>query len=672
MFMFRKNCRVLHINGGYTIPVEMRRSALYRARPSRLRRLLFTLVAIVSLTLVLVHQVSDASTRYSYSASDYLTWLLRGDGFHTDSRDARPVPGAVLLSSLSKTPTGRGEPALRVDMGITRAVIEQVERGDTLFSVLQRHGVARRAATEVVRAGGAVARRHKVGNLTRPLQAGRLLKLTFDQTNRLTSLQYPLDNARALHVARKDDGAFAVEVRKSSLGVKTNETGEAGEAKAVSAAKEAGGVNEAGGTDAATEAKAVSAVRESREAPRVVPVSASALLPAVPAPLRTQDLFTGSARQIRDTVRSGDLLTTLLARHGINQATAYRVATAAKPVFNLARMMKAGHDVRIAVDQDGQMLGMTYAMNPETVLWIMRQGDGAQFKSHLQKKKFDTQLKQAAGSIGEDGSLFLAGKAVGLSHGMVARLANLFEWDIDFARDIHAGDQFRVVYEARYYQGRHERDGEIVAAEFVNQGRVLQVFRYVDPAGHAGYYDAKGQSIRKMFIRAPVDFTRITSGFTRHREHPIFGFTRAHKGVDYAAPQGTPVRAAGDGRITFVGHKGEYGQLVSIRHNDKYSTAYAHLSSFGRGLQVGSRVKQGDVIGRVGATGTATGPHLHYEVLVNEQQVNPLSIQQVTANPVLARHADDFRLQTGRSLAMLHNTRDAKVAGLLKPAAVAD
>ncbi|WP_130472793.1 peptidoglycan DD-metalloendopeptidase family protein, partial [Candidatus Magnetaquicoccus inordinatus] len=261
-------------------------------------------------------------------------------------------------------------------------------------------------------------------------------------------------------------------------------------------------------------------------------------------------------------------------------------------------------------------------------------------------------------------SLFMAGKEAGLSQSMVVKLAKLFEWDLDFTRDIHAGDRFRVVYESKYFQGKRERDGEIVAAEFVNQGRVLQVFRYTDPSGNSGYYDAKGQSIRKIFIRTPVDFTRITSLFTKHRKHPIFGFTRAHKGVDYAAPQGTPVRASGDGRVTYIGHKGDYGQFITIRHNDTYSTAYAHLSSFGRGLRVGSQVKQGEVIGRVGTTGASTGPHLHYEVRVHDEPVNPLSIQQIMANPVSPRFAEDFRQHSQRAVAMLHTESAPRVAAL--------
>ncbi|MBF0183674.1 MAG: peptidoglycan DD-metalloendopeptidase family protein [Magnetococcales bacterium] len=598
----------------------------------RLRRFLYLLLAMGLLTLVAVQQVSDASTRNHQTASDYLTWLLRGDESQNSLKTERAVPGAPLLASLPRTlNSGEESASLRMDFGMTRAVIEQVQSGDTIFSVLHRHGVVRPLALAAAREGKAVAKRNKVYHLTRAFRLGRLLKLTYDSANHLAAMQYPLDNTRTLHVLRKEDGSFGSEVRRVPLGVRAKESAEEAEASVVT---------------------------------RPLPPPA----PPQNMPLAVRDLFSGAARQIRDTVRSGDLLTTLLARHGINQTTAYQVATASRPVFNLAKMIKAGQDVRLAMDEQGELIGLSYSMNPDSLLWVMRRANGTAFKAHVQKKQLDVQVKHIAGTIGEDGSLFLAGKKAGLAQSMVVKLANLFEWDLDFTRDIHAGDQFRVVFESKYFQGKRERDGEIVAAEFVNQGRVLQVFRYTDPSGNAGYFDAKGQSIRKIFIRTPVDFTRITSLFSKHRKHPIYGFTRAHKGVDYAAPQGTPVRASGDGRVTFIGRKGDYGQMITVRHNDTYSTAYAHLSAFNRNLRVGSPVKQGDVIGRVGTTGASTGPHLHYEVRVHDEPVNPLSIQQIMANPVSARFAEDFRQHSKRAIALLHSPSAPQVAAVFPKA----
>lgn len=623
MLSIQKNRRSLRAYRGRAIPMDAPLLSAPSTASIQTRRFFLVLIAILSLTFLVAQQGLDASTRRSQNTSDYLTWLLRDETSRAEAKAERPVPGSMVLASLTKKLDVRDDSSLRIDFGMMRASIEQVQTGDTIFSVLQRHGVARKTALEAARAGNTLAKRHKLGNLTRPFQLGKLLKLTFDQEDHLAALHYPIDSTRTLSVVRQPNGAFVSKIKKAPLG-----------------ATVAGG-----------------------EATPAAPSAGNTASSAQTSRLHVQDLFSGSARQIHDTVRSGDLLTTLLARHGVSQATAYQVAAASKPVFNLARMMKAGNGFRLAMDGKGQLLGVAYSINSDTLLWVIRQGNSPQFVPHLQKKQFETRLSRVSGTISEDGSLFLAGKAAGLSHNMVSKLANLFEWDIDFTQDIHAGDQFRVVFESKFYQGRRERDGEIVAAEFINQGRSLQVFRYLDPSGVAGYYDAKGQSIRKMFIRAPVDFTRITSLFTKQRKHPIYGFNRAHKGVDYAAPQGTPVRASADGRVTFVGSKGDYGQFITVRHNDTYSTAYAHLSAFGRGLRVGSHVKQGEMIGRVGSTGSSTGPHLHYEVLVNDVQVNPLSIQQVTANPITSRHAEDFRMQTARLLAMLR-TEPTRVAAL--------
>uniref|UniRef100_UPI00102AA2AF hypothetical protein n=1 Tax=Candidatus Magnetaquicoccus inordinatus TaxID=2496818 RepID=UPI00102AA2AF len=358
----------------------------------RLRRFLYLLLAMGIVTLVAVQQVSDASTRQHQSASDYLTWLLRGDDARSTAKSERAVPGAPLLASLPRTLNTSDESTmLRMDFGMTHAVIEQVQSGDTIFSVLQRHGVARPVALAAAREGKAVAKRHKVYNLTRTFRLGRLLKLTYDSSNHLSALHYPLDNTRTLQVVRKEDGTFTSEVRRVPIGVRTKDSADEAEATIVTQAPP----------------------------PPILPQN-------IPLPVR--DLFSGAAHQVRDTVRTGDLLTTLLARHGINQSTAYQVAMAARPVFNLAKMMKPGQDVRLAMDEQGELIGLAYSMNPDSLLWVMRRANGTAYKAHVQKKQFDTQVKRIAGTIGEDGSLFMAGKEAGLSQSMVVKLAKLFEW----------------------------------------------------------------------------------------------------------------------------------------------------------------------------------------------------------------------------------------------------
>ena len=212
----------------------------------------------------------------------------------------------------------------------------------------------------------------------------------------------------------------------------------------------------------------------------------------------------------------------------------------------------------------------------------------------------------------------------------------MFAWDIDFVLDIREGDRFTAVYEQIYQDGKYLRDGEVLAAEFINAGRVYRAVRFVSDSGRAGYYTPDGAPMRKAFLRAPVEFTRVSSGFNPHRLHPILNLIRGHMGTDYAAPTGTPVHAAGDGRVSFAGQRGGYGNALILAHSNSVSTLYGHMSRFARQVRVGTRVQQGEVIGYVGMTGLATGPHLHYEYLVNGVHKNPQTVQLAGAEPLRA------------------------------------
>ncbi|MBF0127933.1 MAG: M23 family metallopeptidase, partial [Magnetococcales bacterium] len=285
--------------------------------------------------------------------------------------------------------------------------------------------------------------------------------------------------------------------------------------------------------------------------------------------------------------------------------------------------------------------------------------------ARIEKKQLEVRLESIDGTIRNERSLFVAGKHLGLSKSQAIKLSGLFEWDIDFAHDLQPGDHFTIVQEGLFHQGKRVRDGDIVAAEFTNRGQLYRAVRYIDPNGNVDYYDKDGNNVRKMFIRAPMDFTRISSFFSKNRLHPILGYGRAHKGVDYAAPRGTPVRAAGDGVIDFIGYnRSGFGKLITVRHNDKYTTAYGHLNSFANDLRHGDRVKQGQIIGRVGSTGLATGPHLHYEVRVNDEQVNPLSIQKASLGPVDKKYLKDFRNQSSQLFALLNKRKTGDVTHL--------
>jgi murein DD-endopeptidase MepM/ murein hydrolase activator NlpD len=246
---------------------------------------------------------------------------------------------------------------------------------------------------------------------------------------------------------------------------------------------------------------------------------------------------------------------------------------------------------------------------------------------------------------------------------MIMQMINLYGWDIDFAMEVRQGDQFHVIYEERYKDGEKVQDGPILAAEFINRGKSFTSVRYTHADGHSDYYAENGDSMRKAFLRTPVKFARISSRFSLGRKHPILNRIRAHKGVDYAASTGTPVRTSGDGVIKLAARKGGYGKAIIIQHGGKYTTLYGHLSRYRRGIKRGKHVKQGQIIGYVGMTGLATGPHLHYEFRVNGVHRNPLTVKLPKAMRIPDNLMAEFKSQTEPLLAQLSSiTNNATVA----------
>lgn len=254
-------------------------------------------------------------------------------------------------------------------------------------------------------------------------------------------------------------------------------------------------------------------------------------------------------------------------------------------------------------------------------------------------------------------SLFEAGSASGLSDNLVMQLAGIFAWDVDFALDIREGDNFSFLYQEKYYKGKKIGDGDILAASFNNQGKSYYAIRYEDAKGYVQYYTPKGDSMRKAFLRTPVDFARISSRFTSARYHPVLHKIRAHKGVDYAASIGTPIKASGDGKVFFAGRKGGYGNVVILQHGTRYTTLYGHMNSFRRGIRVGSKVSQGQIIGYVGKTGLASGPHLHYEFRVDGVHRDPLKIALPNSQPIEAARKTEFMQYAEAMLNRLESQR---------------
>jgi murein DD-endopeptidase MepM/ murein hydrolase activator NlpD len=345
-----------------------------------------------------------------------------------------------------------------------------------------------------------------------------------------------------------------------------------------------------------------------------------------------------------DSVRRGDTLATLMTRLGIDDAAAanfIKTNSTAREVLQL----KAGQRVQAKFADNGELqwLSASLANNgrdaPSKNILISR--DGANFKALESAAVTERRIEMQSGEI--KSSLFAATDAARIPDNVAMQIVDMFATDIDFASDLRRGDRFNVVYETFWENGEFVRAGRILAGEFNNAGKNYQSVWFDEPGSKqgGGYYGFDGKSLKKAFLKSPLVFTRISSGFSM-RAHPISGLWKQHKGVDFAAAIGTPIKASGDGVIDFVGRQGGYGNMVVIKHWSNYSTAYGHMSGFANGLRKGSKVSQGDVIGYVGTTGWSTGPHLHYEFRVNNEARDPLSVDVPNAQPLAGAELQRF------------------------------
>jgi murein DD-endopeptidase MepM/ murein hydrolase activator NlpD len=323
------------------------------------------------------------------------------------------------------------------------------------------------------------------------------------------------------------------------------------------------------------------------------------------------------------------------------------------------RKLRAGDQLQLRV-AEGRLQELVYSPDPRETLQIRR--DGEEFEAIRLTAQIEHKTAYARGTIRS--SFIAAGQAAGISNRLVLDVAKIFGYDIDFALDLREGDRFAVAYDTLWSNGKKLRDGDILAAEFNTDGDTFRAVRFVDREGHAGYYAPDGQSLRKYFNRAPLDFIRVSSGFSLARLHPILNSIRAHKGVDYAAPQGTPVKATGDGHVEFMGRKSGFGNVIMLRHGGAYETVYAHLSRYNRKLKIGDTVKQGQVIGYVGMTGLATAPHLHYEFRVNGIHKNPMTVALPRANSMARQYLVQFRAETAPLVAQLDTLSNTRYASL--------
>jgi murein DD-endopeptidase MepM/ murein hydrolase activator NlpD len=356
-------------------------------------------------------------------------------------------------------------------------------------------------------------------------------------------------------------------------------------------------------------------------------------------------------------VKSGDSLAKIFKRNGLNATTTHKVITAKGEDSNLLKRLNVGDLIRIGKDDEGNLVSLEYPLSKNETLFVNLQHQ--QYHAYKESKSVEVREAIAQGTI--KSNFWNAAAAAGLNDGQIINLANVFGWDIDFALDIREGDSFNVIYENQYIEGEFIGTGKILAAEFVNQGQAFQAIRFTDDE----YYSPDGRSMRKAFLRAPVNFRYISSNFKRKRFHPIQKRWKAHNGTDYRAKKGTPVVAAGNGKVTHSTYNKYNGNYVFIQHGNGIVTKYLHFSK--RAVKKGQRVKQGQVIGYVGSTGMSQAPHLHYEFLLNGVHRNPRTVKLPDAKPISGKYREKFDAIAKQRLAELSGSRRAMLAMQAKP-----
>ncbi|KPQ27483.1 MAG: Peptidase, M23/M37 family [Marinobacter excellens HL-55] len=351
-------------------------------------------------------------------------------------------------------------------------------------------------------------------------------------------------------------------------------------------------------------------------------------------------------------IKSGDTLSSLFRKAGFNDGVMLSVIHGSGEATKLQRLY-AGEDIRFGLDDDGQLVAVELQRSRLEALKISKTEDGFVGKTEIREP--EPRPAFATGVI--DGSLYLAARDAGLNDRLTMELAGIFGWDIDFVYDVRKGDSFEVVYEELYLDGEKFETGRILSARFINRGTENVALLYTDSNGDSDYYTPDGKSMRKAFLRVPIN-ARLSSPFNLQRRHPVLDVVRPHEGTDYAAPPGTPIKAAGSGRVQFAGWKGGYGRTVVLQHGDNITTLYAHMSRLGKGIKNGSRVNQGDTIGYVGSSGMVTGPHLHYEFRVNGVAKNSRTVKLPDAKPVPGTELARFRQLTDQRLAQFNVFRE--------------
>ncbi|RJS91574.1 peptidoglycan DD-metalloendopeptidase family protein [Salinisphaera sp. Q1T1-3] len=349
------------------------------------------------------------------------------------------------------------------------------------------------------------------------------------------------------------------------------------------------------------------------------------------------------------TIRRGDTLSLAFQRYGLSYMDSLRIAHLPKLGHFFTSGLKPGRLLRVKADRNGRVAEVHYVVDAGRTITLTRQGDG--FTADLAEQALDHRRSYASGVIRH--SFYKDARAAGLSAPQIAQVQKALAHDVDFGHDLKRGDRFVVAYDELYRDGRRVGTGPILGASLTSGNHAVQAVRYTDSAGHTDYYRPDGRPLRPAFVRAPVAYTRISSPFNMSRRHPILHRIRRHEGTDYAAPEGAPIHATGAGKIVFRGRRGGYGNVVIIRHDARVTMRFAHMARFARGLSVGDTVAEGDVIGYVGMTGLATGPHVHYEFRINGKPYNPQTVTLPGAAPLSGRALARFKQASAPLVAQL-------------------
>ncbi|EPJ86899.1 MULTISPECIES: peptidoglycan DD-metalloendopeptidase family protein [Pseudomonas] len=356
-------------------------------------------------------------------------------------------------------------------------------------------------------------------------------------------------------------------------------------------------------------------------------------------------------------VAKGDTLSTLFEKVGLPSTSVHEIVASDKQAKQFTQLQR-GQKLEFELDPEGQLTNLHTKLSDLESITLTKNDKGYVFNRVITKPT--VRSAYVHGVI--NSSLSQSAARAGLSHSLTMDMASVFGYDIDFAQDIRQGDEFDIIYEQKVVNGKSVGNGPILSARFTNRGKTYTAVRYTNKQGNSSYYTADGNSMRKAFIRTPVDFARISSKFSAGRKHPILNKIRAHKGVDYAAPRGTPIKSAGDGKVLLAGRRGGYGNTVIIQHGNTYRTLYGHMQGFAKGVKTGGTVKQGQVIGYIGTTGLSTGPHLHYEFQVNGVHVDPLGQKLPMADPIAKGERARFLAQSQPLMARMDQEKATMLA----------